>query len=118
MLIFNAEYNGILDWLESQLHKDLTINHIHENLRNNLICIKKIGVYNKEKALEAYSKQFKGSCIKCGKYGHKSVDYPDDGESKDTTKRTTGLQGKCWYCGVAGHIIGTCKKLREKMLAK
>ena len=45
-------------------------------------------VENEEKALTAYSKQFKGSCNKCGKYGHKSVHCPDDSESKDAKKRT------------------------------
>ena len=38
---------------------------------------------NGEKMLAAYSMQFKGSCIKCGKNKHKSVICLDDGKSKN-----------------------------------
>ena len=38
---FPAEYDVILDGLESHLDKDLTINHIHEKLNNCCTCIEK-----------------------------------------------------------------------------
>ena len=62
--------------------------------------------------------QFKGGCNKCGNYGHKSTNCPDNGKSKDTKNRTMGFQGKCWYYGIGGHKIEKCKKLREIMLAE
>ena len=48
-----------------------------------------------EKALVAkdwHPPQFKGSCHKCGKYGHKDVHYHDDGKSKFPK------DGRCWFC--------------------
>ena len=67
---------------------------------NHFACIKKNGAENKEKALAAYWKQFKGGCNKCGKYRHKSAHCSDNGESKFHLKKasfTTNLRLACHW---------------------
>ena len=50
-----------------------------------------------EATLVAFVKQFKGSCNKCGKYGHKGAGCPND--------------SSCWYCKRTGHRRDTCELL-------
>ena len=57
-----------------------------------------------EKAMVSYSKQYKGRCYKCGKYGHKGY---------DCYKSSNGFQGKCHFCEMVGHKVWQCRKLKE-----
>ena len=66
-----------------------------------------------------FSKQFKGRCHKCGKWGHKSTDCKENkgGERNSGGGNNRGGQRtskKCTHCGKTGHTIETCwKKQRE-----
>ena len=62
-------------------------------------------------------KQFKGSCDKCGKYGHRSVDCQDkqaDGKIKGTDGKAADkgrqFNDKCQYCGKHGNRKEECCK--------
>ena len=50
-------------------------------------------------AMTAYSKQFKGRCNKCGKYGHKAAD----------------CRGEivCYFCNRKGHTIASCHEMKK-----
>ena len=71
-----------------------------------------------EATLVAFVKGFKGSCNKCGKYGHKGVDCRSDRskgpmfKSQDGQKRP--FKGKCHHCGIIGHMKRDCSKLAGK----
>ena len=57
------------------------------------------------------SKQFKGRCRNCGKYGHKAVDCPDKRDDKKKERKV-----KCWKCGAFGHYANKCPNKKEKGL--
>ena len=72
-----------------------------------------------EAALVAFVKRFKGSCNKCGKYGHKGVDCRGGGSKKSPTFKSQDdtnerFKGKCFYCGIIGHRKIDCKKFAAK----
>ena len=107
---FPKEYDVILDGLESRLgetsDKAPTLETIGEKLSERYARIKK-EVDNDdndgrehERALSAkdwHPPQFKGTCHKCGKYGHKGSDFRDCGKSKFPK------YGRCWFCVEKGH---------------
>ncbi len=70
-----------------------------------------------EKALAAFIKQFKGTCNKCGKYGHKSADCKSNSSSNENG-RTDKFTGRCNYCGKIGHKIKDCRVLKAKEAEK
>ena len=114
------EYDVVLDGLESQLDetgdKALTLVMVCEKLSERYARIKKKVDYDDnagrehKRALFAkdwHPPQFKGTCHKCGKYGHKGADCRDDGKSKFPK------DGTCWFCAEKGHRLFDCKKFEE-----
>ena len=74
-----------------------------------------------DKAFAAYSKQFKGRCRKCGKYGHMGKDCRNQGNGHQGGNKQSGYKGKhskdtkrftgkCFYCNKPGHLKQDCKK--------
>ena len=110
------EYDVILDGMESKLMlgesdpSRLTIEEIRSKLNNRYERIEDRDEQAKrEVAFAEFVKQYKGTCTKCGKYGHKSADC--------TEKSSRGTKGedkrKCWNCGEIGHIKSDCPKLKK-----
>jgi hypothetical protein len=115
------EYDVVLDGLERQLDetgdKALTLEMVREKLSERYARIKMEVVDDDndgrehEKALFAkdwHPPQFKGSCHKCGKYGHKGVHCRDDGKSKFPK------DGRCWFCAEKGHQLYACEKFEAE----
>ena len=124
--------------LETILKKDprqVTIELVREKLNGRFARIKKsrgrASDNDHEKALNAVSqclsamseeeislfvKQFKGLCIKCGKFGHKGADCQSNGvKSTDNTEKSPGsFNGKCYFCGFRGHRKADCKLRKQK----
>lgn len=119
------EYDGIVDQIETDLDKaycTVDIEDVRERLRNKYQKMKMrwgkstvttAGNTSKstekstdEKALS--SKEGKGRCWTCGKYGHKSRDCTEknnnnkDSNTRSTSKGTNGTQKYCFYCKSAG----------------
>lgn len=110
------KYDVVLDNLENKLMTDdknnlLTIEEVREKLSGRYQRVnQKIqdDVHDREKALaayEKYKKQFKGLCTRCGEYGHKNSDCP---ENLDEAKEKI-FGGKCYHCGKRGHRLAECK---------
>ena len=124
------EYDVILDGLENRLILDesdsnaLTIESIRDKINN---CYEHINAQDKiveEKAHYAnYKKPYKGRCLFCGEYGHKSGDCPEKKKPPERAdevleESSNGFKGECWYCNKNGHKAGQCKKLMADMLKK
>ncbi len=73
-----------------------------------------------------FNVQFKGTCRKCGEYGHKSdspkcpenqgtdeTKNPKSGNSKNGLYMSRRSNTKCWNCGNLGHKRSDCPQ-REK----
>ena len=99
---FPEEYDVIMDKLKNHLmstgNDAQTIKVTKEKLnqryeKNENKNEEKKG---KEKVLVAYKKQYKGRCIKCGKYGHKSTD-PKCPEKTKEEKRGKGKNDETEY---------------------
>ena len=55
------------------------------------------------KAFAAFMKQFKGTCNKCGEYGHKGADCnKKPAASKKMSSGSGSFSGKCYHCGIKG----------------
>jgi hypothetical protein len=52
----------------------------------------------------------KQACHKCGTYGHKGVNCP---ENKTSESNTQFRRGTCWFCEKQGHLIFDCKELQQ-----
>ena len=69
-----------------------------------------------DRAFAAYTKQFKGRCRKCGKYGHMAKDCrnPGNGNQGGNGGRSFSekkkFTGKCFYCDKPGHQKKDCRK--------
>ena len=99
------EYDVVLDGLESRLMLDesdknkLTIKDVQDKLNNRYERLNERDKHIEEIAM--YTKtQYKGLCTKCGKYGHKGIQCPDEKQ--------------CWKCGEKGHMVKDCKKREDK----
>ena len=68
---------------------------------------------SEEKGLSAMRKQFKGTCFKCGKMGHKSVDCRSSGGGGRPQGKK--FHGQCFQCGKWGHRKSECKENGKKM---
>jgi hypothetical protein len=72
---------------------------------------------NGEKALVGFSKQFKGRCRKCGKYGHKGANCRSNnqvkGSNDQASTKSTSFKGKCFYCNKPGHRKQDCCKRQQ-----
>jgi len=72
------------------------------------------------KSKKHFSKQFKGNCRGCGKYGCKIQYCPSESgnESADKKSSDSGIYSsrnvKCYHCGGWGHKKPDCKKLSEE----
>ena len=53
-----------------------------------------------------FKKQFKGTCNKCGKWGHKGADCK--------TSEKKGYKGRCNYCKIVGHKETECRKKKRE----
>ena len=104
-----SEYDVILDGLENRLalkpddENALTVDGIREKVNNRYERIRKnakidVAIEENDRALVSVS--FKGTCNKCGKYGHKGVGCPNGNEN-----------ALCWYCKRTGHRRDTCELL-------
>ena len=69
-----------------------------------------------EKAMAAFTKQFKGKCWKCGKIGHKGSECKSGKEEKKNSGDSKHkFQGECGYCKKKGHKEADCfKKKRDQ----
>ena len=90
-----------------------------------------------EAAYAAYSKQFKGMCRKCGKYGHMARECRDNrsggrhfgrgrgrgygrgfgrgsGRGNYRNNNNKRIKGKCFHCGIIGHREEDCRKKTEE----
>ena len=91
-----VEYEGVIEQLEDKI-SDLSIEEIEIKLSAKYQRIKKRmsgrrpnsrsysrddDDVDEETALSAYTKQFKGRCRNCGKYGHKAADFKEDKDNK------------------------------------
>jgi hypothetical protein len=62
------------------------------------------------------SKQFKGTCRSCGKYGHKSADCGSkDGAKKDDDKKSNPGEQTFYRCNKAGHMGWQCPDKDKEM---
>jgi len=125
------EYDVVLDGLENRLDATgataLTLEEIREKLCHRYERIKKESeveeeysnekallafqqLFEDEKALIAFVQNFKGRCHKCGTYGHKGVNCP---ENKTSESNTQFRRGTCWFCEKQGHLIFDCKELQQ-----
>ena len=57
-----------------------------------------------------FVKQFKGTCNKCGKYGHKGADC-----KSQQSGGTRSFSGKCYHCGKQGHRKADCRDRLKKL---
>ena len=122
------EYDVVVDNLENKLCAEgdskLTIEQVREKLNGWYEKFKKrnFNLENSggsEKALNAKGHNgYKGTCPKCGKYGHKSSkcrsNPGNNDEEKDTqanrgNRNKSGFQGYCYNCGRYGHAKANCK---------
>ena len=127
------EYEVAISALESRMNDPtttVTISDVRDSLNTRFSRMKqqnsRESLENKyEKALAAleiskkahrrskpYSKQYKGRCTKCGKYGHKSSDCKEDQRNTDDGM-TTG-RGPCFNCGKYGHHANECKSRNKR----
>ena len=69
-----------------------------------------------EQAFAAFKRQYKGSCTKCSKYGHKGTDCPElrRSDSEEDTKVRTKFRGNCFHCGDKGHKANESDRLLAK----
>ena len=91
----------------------LPINSIREkfNHRYEKIKSKKEEKSEKEKALDAYNKQYKHPCQRYGKCGHKPGVWrcPENKNEKEENDKKTEYKNKkidgiCYHCNQKGHI--------------
>ena len=111
-------YDMVLDSMENRLMlpdgdpNKLTIEDVRSKLNHRYDRINERSHADddddKEVDVAFYTKQFKGNCRNCVKYGHKAFECP---EKKDGTL-------KCNYCGAQGHreFKGELKKAHQKAL--
>ena len=54
-------------------------------------------------------------CGKCGEYGHKSAEYPNQESGREEQYK---FPGTCWVCGETGHRARKCpnKKTTERSM--
>ena len=105
------EYEVAIAELEKELQdtsKTLDIEEVRRVLNSRYERIKKNKEINlEEKAYAAFIKQFKGTCRKCGEYGHKAQDCPKG--NKHQSQQATGADSVlCYYCGEPGHYAINC----------
>ena len=119
-----SSYDSLIENLEDRLDSigdPLTIGMLRDKLSKKYEKIKKSeGIKDnesddsdedEERAL--FAKTFKRRCCKCGKFGHKAVDYRSSGGFKHNNKGRMSnscgrFQGKCHHCGKYGHREGGC----------
>ena len=74
-----------------------------------------------EKAFAAFQKQYKGTCRKCGEYGHKSENCPNNKTSpteSGTSTKSKKFKGNCNYCHKWGHKAVDCRKKKSDLAKK
>ena len=74
-----------------------------------------------EKALAAYTKQYKGICGKCGEYGHHSRNCPQNepnGFKFQPKRGNYKSEATCYYCGEKGHYMRDCQVKKKAELLK
>lgn len=124
-------YDVVLDGMEERLMlKDgnpqkLTLEQVREKLNNryerkndrddaeDAYDADNVGLSsldsNAEAAFVAFMKQFKGTCNRCGKYGHKGADCRNNDSDVNT------FRGSCHYCDTRGHKSDTCELKKAHM---
>ena len=120
-----VEYDVVLDGMESRLMlpdgdaNKLTIEDVRDKLNNRFERMDERESQTKEEvAFANFTKQFKGICRNCGKYGHKAFECPDkkpEGKGQGSNKKLI-----CYHCGELGHTSYNCevKKKAEAMRNK
>jgi len=113
-----VEYDVVLDGMESRLMlpdgdaNKLTIEDVRDKLNNRFERMDERESQTKEEvAFANFTKQFKGICRNCGKYGHKAFECPDkkpEGKGQDSNKKLI-----CYHCGELGHISYVCEVTKK-----
>ena len=109
-VILNGLKNRLTATRDNALTTDLIcekLNHRYEKIKS-----KKAEKNEKEKALNAYNKQYKQQCWSCGKYSHKPGNWrcPKNRHEKEENEKkieykNRKFKGICYHCGQKGHII-------------
>ena len=112
------EYEVAVSELERKLKDDsvqLSMEDIRETLGSRFDrIVKNYEAKKEELAFAAFKKQFKGLCGKCGKYGHKSTECPNQEAGRAEQHK---FQGTCWVCGEKARKCPNKKNKERSMLA-
>ena len=113
------EYEVAVSELEEKLKNTsdpLTMETVREKLNSRYERMaKNAESKEEEKAFAAWKKQYKGRCGKCGEYGHKSGDCPENSDKPSSSTGNTNekkFDGECYYCHKKGHRKADCRKLK------
>ena len=125
-----AAYSELKSVVDFQDPATLTIDNLKEKVRNfyhrSIEPTKKGGDKGEKKeknmAMVAYKKAFKGNCSNCNVQGHKAKDCPDKKKAARSTA-TTGVEaGKqkrdllevvCYKCDKKGHYSRNCPDMKK-----
>ena len=105
-----TEYDATVEYIQREIVvKKVTppIEEVQLMLRTKfkLMDNRSKSLSNKETALAAFTKQFKGRCRTCGEFGHKAVDCKKIDKKK--------FNGECFYCHKKGHKASECFKKKK-----
>lgn len=120
------EYNTVVTTTDGQLHK-ISLEELGTKLRmtyDRLVENRDIEENGDKKTLALTVKdnkkftprtpgRFKGTCRKCGKYGHKAADCRGNNNNSRPNRQPGGEQGSnseklCYRCQKVGHIAKDC----------
>jgi uncharacterized protein YuzE len=125
------DYEAMTDQLEIELDNEgneIGIADVKARLRNKYNKLKKYLKSKTEKgddhdgeetALFAGKPKFKGQCLNCKKWGHKSVDCRDKISNankfgkNDDQNNGSKFNGECFYCKKKGHHESDCFKKKN-----
>ena len=103
------EYKSVVAYVQTMMRMNLarvTVENLKGAIRDRYKYMKLSGAIKKEPDEAFFTKNFKGTCNKCGKQGHKGTDCwskkgSEDKEGAGTDKRL------CFKCKKAGHSRNT-----------
>jgi hypothetical protein len=130
--ILNAltdDYANLIEKVEDKIDEGtpLSIKDLKEKLAAKYIRIKvwgkqeknethKYALYGTDYTSLYYTDGFSGPCQKCGRRGHKSVNFRDNGRGNTNKGSNNGpprFKGKCYNCGKIGHRKIECRAPKQ-----